>query len=156
MKLYIKHKLLSWKDKFFVKDENGEELYYVEGEMLSLGKKLHVYDMDGHEVAFIEQQISFLLPYYHAHIEGRGTATIRQKFSWFHPKYTLEGLDWEIKGSFWLHEYEICQGGQPVIYISKELMTWGDSYALNIANPKDALIALAVVLVIDCVNTSSI
>jgi len=155
MKLYIKQKPLSWKDKFFVKDENGDDCYYVEGEVLSLGKKLHVYDMGGHEVAFIEQQISFLLPYFHAHIEGRGTATIRQRFSWFHTKYTLEGLDWEIEGSFWLHEYEIRQGGQLVISISKELMTWGDSYELDIANPRDALVALAVVLVIDCVNAAN-
>ena len=30
-------------------------------------------------------------------------------------------------------------------------MTWGDSYELNITNPQDELVALAVVLTIDCV-----
>ena len=33
-------------------------------------------------------------------------------------------------------------------------MTWGDSYELDIANPADELVALAVVLTIDCVNES--
>ena len=34
---------------------------------------------------------------------------------------------------------------------SSEWMTWGDSYELNITNPSDEIIALAVVLTIDCV-----
>ena len=34
-------------------------------------------------------------------------------------------------------------------------MTWGDSYELNIANPEDEIVALAVVLTIDCVMEAS-
>ena len=33
-------------------------------------------------------------------------------------------------------------------------MTWGDSYELDIANPADEIIALAVVITIDCVMES--
>ena len=58
MKLYIKQKVFSWKDKFFVKDEFGNDRYYVEGELFSLGKKLHIYDMNGNELAFIHQKYS--------------------------------------------------------------------------------------------------
>ncbi|MBR3601900.1 MAG: hypothetical protein IKL49_06230 [Lachnospiraceae bacterium] len=34
-------------------------------------------------------------------------------------------------------------------------MTWGDSYELSIANPEDEIVALAVVLTIDCVMEAS-
>lgn len=44
MRLYIKQRAFSWTDKFSIKDEYGEDRYYVEGEFLSFGKKLHVYD----------------------------------------------------------------------------------------------------------------
>jgi uncharacterized protein YxjI len=37
------------------------------------------------------------------------------------------------------------------VTISKEWMTWGDSYELNISDPRDEIVALAVVLTIDCV-----
>jgi uncharacterized protein YxjI len=37
------------------------------------------------------------------------------------------------------------------VSISKEWMTWGDSYELSISNPQDEIVALAVVLTIDCV-----
>ena len=53
------------------------------------------------------------------------------------------------------HDYEITQGGRSIVSISKEWMTWGDSYELNIANPKDEIVALAVVLTIDCVTESN-
>ena len=38
--------------------------------------------------------------------------------------------------------------------IRKEWMTWGDTYELDIANPKDEIVALAVVLTIDAVTES--
>jgi hypothetical protein len=34
-------------------------------------------------------------------------------------------------------------------------MTWGDSYELDIADPADEIVALAVVLTIDCVTESN-
>ena len=46
MKLYIKQKVFSIKDKFTIKDEEGNDKYFVEGKILSLGKKFHVYNME--------------------------------------------------------------------------------------------------------------
>lgn len=155
MKLYIKQKLLSWNDKFFIKDENGEDRYYVEGEMWSFGKKLHVYDMSGQEVAYIAQKITAWLGEYHVYQAGCEIAVVRQKFAWFRPKYEIDGPGWEVGGSFWQHEYEISKDGMPIVSISKELMAWGDSYELDISDPRDEITALAVVLVIDCVNASN-
>ena len=151
MKLYIKQKLLSWNDKFFVKDECGEDRYYVEGEVWSFGKKLHVYDMGGSEVAYIEQKITWMLGEYHIYQNGAELEVIRQKFSWFRPKYEIQGPNWTVEGSFWQHEYTVTdQGGSIQVSISKELMSWGDSYELDIAEDKNELLALAVVLAIDC------
>ena len=53
------------------------------------------------------------------------------------------------------HDYEITQGGHPIVSISKEWMSWGDSYELDISNPNDEIVALAVVLTIDSVTESN-
>ena len=42
MKLLIQEKVFTWSDRFTVKNEAGEDRYYVEGELFSWGKKLHV------------------------------------------------------------------------------------------------------------------
>lgn len=152
MKLYIKEKVFSWNDRFTVHDQWGNDKYYVEGEFFSWGKKLHVYDLQNREVAFIKQEVWSFLPRYYVFTGGQQVAEIKKEFTFFFPKYTIAGLGWEIEGSFWEHEYEITQAGLPIVTISKEWMTWGDSYELNISDPADEIVALAVVLTIDCVR----
>lgn len=151
MRLYIKEKVFTWGDQFTVKDERGNDRYAVEGEVFSWGKKLHVYDMNGREVAAIRQEVWSFLPRYYVFCGDRQVAEIKKEFTFFFPKYRIDGLGWEISGSFMAHEYEITQSGRTIVSISKEWMTWGDSYELNITNPSDEIVALAVVLTIDCV-----
>ena len=151
MKLYIKQKVFTWGDKFTVRDEAGRDRYYVEGEVFTFGKKLHVYDVHGREVAFIRQELWSWMPRYDVFCNERHVAQIKREFTFMFPKYTIDGLGWEIDGSFWAHDYQITQNGRQIVSISKEWMTWGDSYELDISDPRDELIALAVVLTIDCV-----
>ena len=151
MKLYIKEKVFTWGDKFTVKDEHGNDKYIVEGEVFTWGKKLHVYDMDGNEAAFIKQEVWSFLPTYYVFCGDRQVAEIRKEFSFLFPRYSIEGLGWEIEGRFMAHDYEITKNGRSIVTIRKEWMTWGDSYELNITNPSDEIVALAVVLTIDCV-----
>ena len=155
MKLYIKEKVFSWGDKFTVKDEFGNDKYIVEGEIFSWGKKLHVYDRSGSEVAFIKQEIWSFLPRFYVFCEDRQVAEIKKEFTFLFPRYTIDGLGWEIGGSFMAHDYQISKNGHNIVTISKEWMTWGDSYELNISDPADEIVALAVVLTIDCVTESN-
>ena len=151
MKLYIKQKIFSWNDKFSVYNEVGEERYYVEGELFSWGKKLHVYDHARQEAAFIRQELFTLLPKFIVSIGGQDIAEIVKEFTFFKPKYRIDGLGWEIDGDFWDHDYEITKNGRTIVSLSKEWFTWGDCYELDIESPEDEIVALAVVLAIDCV-----
>ena len=152
MKLYIKEKVFSWGDKFYVKDALGNDRYVVEGEVFTLGKKLHVYDMLGREAAFIKQELMTFLPRFTVWSGGEEIAQVKKEFSFLVPRYSIEGLGWVIEGSFWEHDYRITQNGSPIVTITKEWMTWGDSYELDIAPGADEILALAVVLTIDCVR----
>ena len=155
MKLYIRQKVFSWGDRFTVKDAAGNDRYFVEGEVFSWGKKLHVYDPAGKEVAFIQQKTFRFLPTYHVYTNGNLAAEIVKEFSFLRPHYSIHGPGWEATGRIMLHEYEITQGEFPVAAIRKEWMTWGDCYELDIANPNHEVLALAVVLTIDCAIAQS-
>lgn len=151
MKLYMKEKVFSWNERFTIKDENGWDKYFVEGEFLSLGKKLHLLNINGEEVAFIQQRLLTLMPCYSVSVAGREIAEIRKEFTFFFQRYIIDGLGWEVDGSVWEHRYEIRKNGRLIVRIDKEWFTWGDSYVLEIADPADEILALAVVLTIDCV-----
>lgn len=155
MKLYIKEKVFSWADQFTVKDVYGKDRYFVEGELFSWGKKLHVTDPSGREVAFIQQKVWSWMPRFFVYVDGVEVAEIVKEFTLFFPRYRIDGLGWEIDGKFMAHDYEISKMGRSIVTIRKEWMTWGDSYELDIADPRDEIVALAVVLTIDCVMEAS-
>ena len=151
MKLYMKQKFFSFADKFTIWDSNGNEKYYVQGEAISFGRRLHIFDLHGRELALVKQEMLTLLPKFYVFKGGNQIAQIRKEFSFFTPKYTVAGLNWEVSGNFLAHEYEVSKHGRPIVSISKEWYTWGDSFQLDIADGADEIVALAVVLAIDCV-----
>ena len=110
--------------------------------------------MAGNEVAFIQQKVFSFLPSYFVYVNGEEIAEIVKEFTFLFPRYSIEGLGWDIEGSFMAHDYEITQEGRPIVTITKEWMTWGDSYELDITDSRDEIVALAVVLTIDAVTES--
>ena len=151
MKLYIKQKVFSFGDRFGVKNEYGEDVFFVEGDVFTFGKQLHVYDPSGSEVAYVEQKLFSFLPRYFLYKDGTLRAEIVKEFSFFRPHYTVEGLGWEIEGDFFDHDYVVTNDSRPIVTITKEWLTWGDTYVLDFEDGVDVVMALTVVLAIDCV-----
>lgn len=150
MKLYMKQKVFSFRDKFYIKDEYGEDKYYVEGELISWGKKLHIYDMTGNELAMVQEKAISFLPKFYVFVNDEQVAEIVKNFTFFTQKYTVNGFNWDVSGDFLSHDYEIKHNGKSIISIHKHWMTWGDSYEINISDSQNEVSALAVVLAIDC------
>jgi uncharacterized protein YxjI len=151
MNLYIKQKVFSWSDKFTIWDEHGRERWYAQGEIFTLGRKLHVLNAQGEECAFIRRKlISFLQRYY---IEiGNDVYTLVKEFTLLSPRYRLENTDWSVTGDFLAHEYEVETPSERIMSFSKQWMSWGDTYQLDIAQRSDELLALCVALAIDCMT----
>lgn len=151
MKLYMKQKVFSVGDQFTVWDANGNEKYFVQGDLISFGLRLHINDTTGTERAFLKQKFFSLLPTFYVYRGQEEIAEIKKEFTFFMPKYTVSGLDWEVSGDFFHHDYQITKHGRPIVTISKTWLSWGDTYELDIDDGQDEVIALAVVLAIDCV-----
>lgn len=155
MRLYIEQKIFSFRDRFSVKDEEGYDKYFVEGELFSFGKKLHILDRNDVEIGMIHQKVMSFLPKFYVYVGGMEVAEIVKEFTFFRPKYSIYGLHWDVDGDFWSHDYTIRNNGREIISIHKTWMTWGDCYELEIAEGADEIVALAVVLAIDCVMDAS-
>jgi uncharacterized protein YxjI len=57
MRYILKQKLFSLGDDFFIKDETGRDLYFVDGKLFSFGAQLSFQDLEHNELAFIKQRI---------------------------------------------------------------------------------------------------
>ena len=153
-KLYIKQKVFSWKDKFCVFNELGEDVYSVEGEFLSIGKKLHVKDINDREVAFIHEKVLSFLPKYYISRDGNDVAEVLKKLTLFKARYEIPDFGWTVQGNFTAHEYTVTSQTGTVATISKKWLSWGDAYEIDIAYGVDPVNVLCTVLIIDAVLAS--
>jgi uncharacterized protein YxjI len=106
MVFYVKQKVFSFRDRFTVKDQMGNDVYYVEGELMSLGKKLHIYGMNGREEAFISQRLASFKKRFEVYIQSRLAVTIVKDITFLTHKYRLEGTNWVIMGDYLSHDYQ--------------------------------------------------
>lgn len=155
MRLFIKQQVLSLKDRFDVKDEDGVDRYYVEGEWLTFAKKLRVYNQNSQEILYIEQKLWKFLPEFDLFIDGQNVATIKKELAFFSNNYVILGQDWQIEGSITAHDYVIKHQGRVIADINKKWLSWGDSYEINIYDEEHLTVLLGIVIVIDCVVSAS-
>ncbi len=151
MKLYVKQKLFSIGERFTVKDEFENDRYYVEGEWFSIPKRFHIYDSQNREVLLLQSKLFSFMTAYQIIRDGEVAAEIVKEFSFFRPKYRIDGSPFSVEGDVFTHDYRILRDGVPVAEISKEWFTWGDSYMINNFSGEDEEMLLAILIVIDCV-----
>lgn len=155
MRLLIKQRVFSWTDSYDIYDENGNAKYFVKAEFLALGHQLHVYDANGCEIGMIHQRLLTLLPVFEIELNGCKIGEIQKQFTFFRPKYEIDFNGWRVEGDFMGWDYDVYSGCSAIIHISKELLHWGDTYVIDIANPEDELMGMLLVIAIDAANCSN-
>ena len=153
MELLIKQRVFSWSDTYDVYDETGAARYYVRAEILAFGHQIHVYDKaSGREVGSIHQKLLTLLPQFEIVINGRTVETVRREFSFFKPVYTVDFRGWTVEGDFFGWDYTASCNGRPVLSVTKEWLTWGDTYVLRYQDIGDEIPGLLLTIAIDAAN----
>lgn len=105
--------------------------------------------------AFVQQKVLTLLPRFYVYVNGSQVAEIVKEFTLLKPKYRIAGLNWEVQGDIFGHDYRITENGREIVRIHKVWLAWGDSFELEISDTANEVMALAVVLAIDCVMDAS-
>ena len=108
MKLVLKEKVFTLKERFNVTDEQEQPLYSVEGKFFSWGHQFDVEDASGAHVAHIQQKVLALLPRYFITCDGMEEMELKGHINIIHPHYTLETPDgdWEVRGTADLSEVQ--------------------------------------------------
>ena len=153
MRYVMRQKLLALGDDFQIRDEAGNEVYYVDGRALSFGDKLSVRDAAGNELAFISQRLMAWGPTYEIWRNGTLAAVVKKKlFALFHHRFTVDVPgpdDLEAKGDFTDHEYEFRRGGRVVAVVSKRWFSLTDTYGIDVDDGEDDVLVLASAVVVD-------
>ncbi len=153
MELCIKQRVFAWGDTYDVYDSAGEARYCVEAELFSFGHQIHVYEKHtGREVGSIHERLFSFLKTFEIVINGQVRGTVQKEFSFLTPRYSVDFCGWDVEGDFFEWDYEVTHGSRKVMTISRELLTWGDTYTLRFDNREDEIPGLLLVIAIDAAN----
>jgi len=150
MQLYMKQKIWSIGDHFTVRDNQDQDRWFVQGEVFSFGKRLHIMDTNNVERALLWQKVWSFLPCYNIEVHGIVIGQVVKDFTFLKPHYHVEGMPLELSGDYLSHEYSLSENGIPIMRISKQWFTWGDSYLLDLSDQADELVCLCIALAVDC------
>lgn len=153
--MLFKQRLFSWFDSYDVFNEQGEVLYKVKGQ-LSWGHRLNVYDPEGNYLGTVKEKILRLTPTFEIYLGQQYAGSIRRRFfTLLHARYDIDFNGWSAVGNFFEWDYKIeNDDGTVAATVSKQLFRWTDTYAIEVANPSDALCALMFVIAIDAEKCS--
>lgn len=155
MKMLFKQRMFSWFDSYDIYDEYGNTLFVVKGQ-LSWGHCLRIFDAAGCPVGCVKEKIFTWMPQFELYTgEDDYVGCLSRELTLFRPSYHIDCNGWRIEGSFWEWDYDILAPSRhTVAHIAKELWNWTDTYTIEVADPRDAICALMVVLAIDAEKCS--
>lgn len=142
-------------DQFVIRDKNNEPVFQVKGKLFSIGDKLSFQDLQGQELAHISERVLSLLKRYRIYRPDGRFALVKKKLTLIGDRYTIaipDEPDIEIRGNFWEMEYSFFRNGRMVAIASKKLLSWTDTYAIQVARHEDDVLILAAAVIIDLVN----
>src|SRR4051812_10779574 len=109
MRYLMKQKLFAFGDDFKIRDDAGNDCFFVDGKALSIGDKLSFQDISGTELAFIKQKIFSLRAMYEIYRGGDLYATVKKElFTFLNCRFFVDvpgPNDLEATGDFLDHEY---------------------------------------------------
>lgn len=153
MRYVMKQKLFSLGDDYFIKDDAGHDVYFVDGKAISVGNQLSFQDADRNELAFIKQKILSWGPTYEISRAGQIVAVVKQQIlALVHHRFTVDVPgpdDLEVEGNFTDHEYIFRRGDTTVATVSKQWLTLADTYGVDVADGEDPVLILASAVVVD-------
>lgn len=148
MKLFVKEKVFSMHNRYYIYNESDELSYEIESKVFSIGDKTTIYDKDRNVVAYIEQEIFHLTPYYNVYIDDEYKYQIKKKFQFFKNDYELSNM-YKVDGSTFNLNFTIINNyGKTVALVNRKFLSIGDKYQIEIIDEKDIYTILTIIVAI--------
>lgn len=149
VKLYMRQKVLTIKDKYSVCTENEEPVYYVQGNLVGLSFVIE--RVAGGEVMTVKKKLIAVMPEYTLVAGGKEIGKIKKKLKLTRPEITgtVAGKEIVIKGDLSGFSFEIFRGGQSIGSVDTERLTWGDCYSIEAFDKADVDLVVAIAIICD-------
>jgi uncharacterized protein YxjI len=157
MRYLVRERLFSFTTDFWIEDEDGNRVFFVDGRALSLRETFELKDAQGNLLIAIRKRFFSMRDAMDIE-DGNGViATVRQAF--FSPlrhRYNVDladGSQLEAVGNFVDKDWELLDGdGQVIGRISRQWFRIRDTYGVEVAPGADDALVIAIAVCIDRIH----
>jgi len=132
----MKETKISLRNKYKILDEKDRVKYTVEGSFIKIPKRYTITNSEGKEVAEVAKKLISLRLKYTIDMDGKEVMSLKKKLVGLGPKYKIDAEDIEVKDDWWEYNFKVFKKGK-IGQVSKKLLSWGDSYVLEIEKERD-------------------
>ena len=163
MKYVVREKMLALGDDYWIEDEDGRRVFYVDGKVLRVRDTLELRDAEGAVVAVVRKKLMALRDAMTVERDGEVLVTVRRKrLAMLRDVYRAElasgvgvppaerGGELEVRGDLIGKEYDIEYDGGRLARISRRLLSLRDAYVVDVEREDaDAAMLIAVAVCVD-------
>jgi uncharacterized protein YxjI len=154
LRFQMKERLISIGDDYWIEDDDGNRRFKVDGKALRIRDQWKLEDAQGREVATIRERKLSLRDAITIEIGGH-KATVKKAMLGLRDRFVVQmdgAEDLKVHGNIVDHEYEIERDGKKIAEISKKWFRVRDSYGVEVYEPLDAALVLAVTVAVDSLS----
>jgi uncharacterized protein YxjI len=157
MRYLVRERILGIGEDFWIEDEQGQRVFFVDGKVLRLHQTFELKSTDGRLLAKIHKKAVSMRDTMLVEQDGERVATVRKKLlSPFRDRFSVEfvdGQEWSVRGSILDKEYVIEDDrGQVVAEISRKWFRVRDTYAVAVdPYSADVPLVLSVAVAVDTI-----
>lgn len=149
-KFYFKEKIFKITDHYAIKDEKGQEIYFLDQDLKLIGYKANIKNLITSQSFQIERRILNLFPTYEVLFEDGSKLEVKMQFSILKRKVNVYYKNEEIKleGKIFDFNFDIYTSNNLIASIDKKIISLSDQYELTVIDEKysDVLVALTICL----------
>lgn len=155
MRYTIQQKFVSIGDDFYIKNEHGEDAYFVDGYGFSIGKRFSFQTASKEEIYDVKQRLLAFSPTFKIYKNKIHIATVRKAIGAFRDVFYLTITESKkkikIAGKLIEHNYKFTLNGETLAQVNKKWFRNTDTYGIEIVKDFHPTLLLAAFIVVDLV-----
>jgi uncharacterized protein YxjI len=156
MRYLVRERLFAIKDDFWITDEQGDKVFFVDAKILSLHHALELKDASGRKLATIKQKLVTFTDAMEIEGDGGVVATVHKAvISPLHHRSFIDipgGGRLEAVGNIIDKDFEIRDGGQVVAQISRSWFRVRDTYGVDVAPGENDALIICIAICLDRIH----
>jgi uncharacterized protein YxjI len=149
----MRQKIFAIGDDFWIKNDQGQKAFKVDGKAFRIRDTLKFEDARGNEIYKIQEKKIRVRDSMNIYKGGDVVAKVHNALlTPLRDRWTVNvsgGADLKTRGNIVNHEYKIERDGFTIAVVSKKWFRVRDTYGVEVRDSEDALLILAITVVID-------